>query len=93
MNIFSLDAFHYLVKPVSARDVAETFRRFDELSPRRLRHDLRIRLSRASGAGKKRLLCRKIGTCLKRKRNNYASGTTKTRALALLTFEAKKFIK
>lgn len=35
VNAFSLDALHYLVKPVKAGDVAEAFRRFDELHPRR----------------------------------------------------------
>ena len=35
VSAFSLDALHYLVKPVSAGDVAETFRRFDALRPRR----------------------------------------------------------
>ena len=37
VNAFSLDALHYLVKPVCAGDVAEAFRRFDELHPRRRR--------------------------------------------------------
>ena len=35
VNAFSLDALHYLVKPVRAGDVAEALRRFDELHPRR----------------------------------------------------------
>ena len=35
LTAFSLAALHYLVKPVSARDVAEAFRRFEELRPRR----------------------------------------------------------
>lgn len=35
VSAFSLDALHYLVKPVSAGDVAEAFRRFDALRPRR----------------------------------------------------------
>lgn len=35
VSAFSLDALHYLVKPVSAGDVAEAFRRFDALCPRR----------------------------------------------------------
>ena len=35
VNAFSLDALHYLVKPVDAGDVAEAFRRFNELHPRR----------------------------------------------------------
>ena len=38
VNAFSLDALHYLIKPVSAGDVAEAFRRFDELHPRRRRY-------------------------------------------------------
>lgn len=33
VNAFALAALHYLVKPVSARDVAEAFRRFDALHP------------------------------------------------------------
>ena len=33
VNAFSLAAIHYLVKPVSAGDVAEVFRRFDALHP------------------------------------------------------------
>ena len=37
VNAFSLAALHYLVKPVSAGDVAEVFRRFDELHPCRRR--------------------------------------------------------
>ena len=35
LNAFSLAALHYLVKPVSAGDVAEAFRRFDALHPHR----------------------------------------------------------
>ena len=35
VSAFSLDALHYLVKPVSAGDVAEAFRRFDALCPHR----------------------------------------------------------
>lgn len=35
VSAFSLDALHCLVKPVSAGDVAEAFRRFDELHPHR----------------------------------------------------------
>ena len=35
VTAFALDALHYLVKPVSAGDVAEAFRRFDELHPHR----------------------------------------------------------
>lgn len=35
VNAFSLAALHYLVKPVNAGDVAEAFRRFEELRPHR----------------------------------------------------------
>lgn len=35
VNAFSLAALHYLVKPVSAGDVAEAFRRLEELRPHR----------------------------------------------------------
>lgn len=35
VSAFSLDALHYLVKPVAAGDVAEAFRRLDKLRPRR----------------------------------------------------------
>ena len=38
VNAFSLDALHYLVKPVSTGDVAEAFRRFDELHPHRRKY-------------------------------------------------------
>ena len=38
VSAFSLDALHYLVKPVSAGDVAEVFRRFDELHPHRRKY-------------------------------------------------------
>ena len=38
VNAFSLDALHYLVKPVNAGDVAEAFRRLDALRPRRRKY-------------------------------------------------------